>query len=115
MQLQYARDRMEEKENKIYPAIPGEKELYILSDFFKVLGDPTRMKILLQIAAAEIRVRDIANCLRISESAVSHHLQVLKMNRFVKWRREGKCIFYRLSDKHVETIIAQAQKHMAEK
>lgn len=106
---------MEEKENKIYPAIPGEKELYILTDFFKVLGEPTRMKILLQIAAAEIRVRDIANCLRISESAVSHHLQVLKMNRFVKWRREGKCIFYRLSDKHVKTIIAQAQKHMAEK
>lgn len=86
-----------------------------MTDFFKVLGDPTRMRILLQIATAEVRVRDIANCLMISESVVSHHLQVLKMNRFVKWRREGKCIFYRLSDKHVKTIIAQAQRHLAEK
>lgn len=92
-----------------------ERELYILTDFFKVLGDPTHMRILLQIAAAEVRVRDIANCLKISEPVVSHHLQVLKMNRFVKWRREGKCIFYRLSDKHVKTIIAQAQRHLAEK
>lgn len=73
------------------------------------------MRILLQIAAAEVRVRDIANCLKISEPVVSHHLQVLKMNRFVKWRREGKCIFYRFSDKHVKTIIAQAQRHLAEK
>lgn len=92
-----------------------ERELYILTDFFKVLGDPTRMRILLQIATAEVRVRDIANCLMISESVVSHHLQVLKMNRFVKWRREGKCFFYRLSDKHVKAIIAQAQRHLAEK
>lgn len=92
-----------------------ERELYILTDFFKVLGDSTRMRILLQIAAAEVRVRDIANCLKISEPVVSHHLQVLKMNRFVKWRREGKCIFYRLSDKHVKAIIAQAQRHLAEK
>lgn len=73
------------------------------------------MRILLQIAAAEVRVRDIANCLKISGPVVSHHLQVLKMNRFVKWRREGKCIFYRLSDKHVKTIIAQARKHLVEK
>ena len=104
----------ETKKEKLHEKLK-EKELYGLTDFFKVLGDPTRVRILLEITGAEICVGDIANRLQISESAVSHHLQVLKMNRLVKRRRKGKMIFYSLSDHHVYSVIAQAKEHVLER
>ena len=94
--------------------IPGEAELNRLTDFFKVLGDPTRVKILFRIFQSEINVGDLAETMQITESAVSHQLHVLKISGLVKKRREGKTIFYTIADAHVRSVIAQGLEHIEE-
>ena len=76
--------------NQTWPREPRGQELEDLTQLFKVLGDPSRVKILFQIGSSEACVSDEADKLSMSESAVSHHLHVLRMNGLVRWRREGK-------------------------
>ncbi|MDO4473634.1 MAG: metalloregulator ArsR/SmtB family transcription factor [Eubacteriales bacterium] len=94
--------------------MPDEEELYDLAELFKVFGDSTRIRILFVLFEAEVCVCDLAETLHMTQSAVSHQLRILKQNKLVKSRREGKSIFYSLADGHVRTIIDQGREHIEE-
>lgn len=94
--------------------LPREEALYDLSELFKVFGDSTRIRILFVLFEAEVCVCDLAAALSMTQSAVSHQLRILKQNRLVKSRREGKSVFYSLADEHVRTIIGQGMEHIEE-
>ena len=94
--------------------MPPEEELQDLAEFFKVFGDATRVKILFVLLQAEMCVCDLAAALSMTQSAISHQLRILKQNKLVKNRREGKSIFYSLADDHVRTIINQGREHIEE-
>ena len=87
------------------------KILYVL---FKVFGDSTRIRILFVLFESEMCVCDIAQLLNMNQSAISHQLRILKQNRLVKSRRDGKAVFYSLADSHVRTIINQGMEHIEE-
>ena len=93
-----------------------DSELLIsISDFFKVLGDETRMKIIYALSHEELCVTDLAAALEMTQSAVSHQLKLLRMANQVKSRREGNCIFYSLDDQHVLDILQEALTHIQHK
>ena len=94
--------------------MPDEELLYDLAELYKVFGDTTRIKILYVLFEAEMCVGDIAELLNASTSAVSHQLRVLKANKLVKFRREGKTVYYSLADDHVRTIIGMGMEHLCE-
>lgn len=94
--------------------LPETTALYDLSDFFKVLGDSTRLGILFAIDGAPMCVCDIASVLGMTKSAVSHQLKVLRQNRLVKYSKVGKNVYYELSDDHVRDIIEKALEHIGE-
>ena len=94
--------------------MPEETELYDLAELFKVFGDSTRIRILFVLFEAEVCVCDLAQVLNMTQSAISHQLRILKQNKLVKNRREGKSIFYSLADDHVRAIIAQGREHIEE-
>ena len=94
--------------------LPETTALYDLSDFFKVLGDSTRLGILFAIDGSPMCVCDIASVLGMTKSAVSHQLKVLRQNRLVKYNKVGKNVFYELSDDHVRDIIEKALEHIEE-
>lgn len=94
--------------------LPDENELYDLAELFKVFGDSTRIRILYVLFESEVCVCDLAEALNMTQSAISHQLKILKQNKLVKNRREGKSIFYSLADDHVKTIIAQGREHIEE-
>ena len=94
--------------------MPEETELYDLAELFKVFGDSTRIRILFVLSSAEVCVCDLARVLNMTQSEISHKLRILKQNKLVKSRREGKSIFYSLADGHVSTIIAQGRDHIEE-
>ena len=92
--------------------MPEETELYDLAELFKVFGDSTRIRILFVLFEAEVCVCDLASALNMTQSAISHQLRILKQNKLVKSRREGKSVFYSLADDHVRTIINQGREHI---
>jgi len=94
--------------------MPEEERLYDLAELFKVFGDSTRIRILFVLFEAEVCVCDLAEALNMTQSAISHQLKILKQNKLVKSRREGKSIFYSLADGHVRTIIDQGLEHIEE-
>ncbi len=94
--------------------MPPDETLYDLAELFKVFGDSTRIKILYILMETELCVGDMAQLLRVSQNAVSHQLRVLKNSKLVKFRREGKIIFYSLADDHVKRIISQGMEHVNE-
>ena len=94
----------EEVVKKVLETLPDEEELYDLAELFKVFGDSTRIRILHALFESELCVGDIAQILNLSQSAVSHQLKLLKDAKLVRFRREGKIIFYSLDDDHVRTI-----------
>ena len=94
--------------------IPEENELYDLAELFKVFGDSTRIRILFVLFEAEVCVCDLEKALNMTQSAISHQLRILKQNKLVKSRRDGKSIFYSLADEHVRTIIDQGREHIEE-
>lgn len=91
-----------------------EDNLYRLADLFKVFGDPTRIRILNVLSTQKLCVCDIAQTLGMTQSAISHQLRILKQIRLVKFRREGKVIYYSLADSHVHTILRQGLEHVME-
>ncbi|UWP61424.1 metalloregulator ArsR/SmtB family transcription factor [Ruminococcus gauvreauii] len=94
--------------------MPAEDILYRLADLFKVFGDPTRIRILYKLSEQELCVCDIAEVLEMTQSAISHQLRILKQMSLVKFRREGKTVYYSLADDHVATILAQGLDHVEE-
>jgi len=99
---------------RVKESIPEEEVLYDLAELFKVFGDSTRIKILCALFEAEMCVCDIANLLNITQSAISHQLRVLKSNRLVKYRREGKVVYYSLDDDHIKNIFDAGINHIIE-
>lgn len=94
--------------------MPDEDMFYRLAELYKVFGDSTRIKILYALFEAEMCVCDIAALLGMTQSAISHQLRVLKQSQLVKFRREGKTIYYSLADDHVRTIIGMGVEHLSE-
>ena len=94
--------------------LPPEEDLYDLAELFKVFGDSTRIRILFVLFEAEVCVCDLAQALGMTQSAISHQLKILKQSKLVKYRREGKSVFYSLADDHVRTIISQGMEHIEE-
>ena len=94
---------------------PGDEMICDLADLFKIFGDTTRMRILYALWESEMCVCALAEYLGMTQSAISHQLKVLKQNRLVGSRREGKTIIYFLADDHVRTIVAQGWEHLTEK
>lgn len=103
-----------ETQNEVTETMPPEEELQDLAEFFRVFGDPTRLKILYVLKCSEMCVLDIANLLSMTQSAISHQLRVLKQMDLVKNRRDGKTIFYSLADSHIVTILSQGIDHIEE-
>lgn len=99
---------------RVRAKMPDETPVYEVSELFKVFGDSTRIKILYALFEAELCVCDISKLLGLTQSAVSHQLRVLKNSRLVKFRREGKTVFYSLADDHVRKIIGQGMEHIRE-
>ena len=94
--------------------IPAPDTLQSLTDIFKALSDPNRLKIVIALSQCELCVCDLAAISGSSESAVSHQLRILRNLKIVRFRREGKIVFYRLDDDHVETLINQSLEHVLE-
>ena len=94
--------------------LPDEEEMYDLAELFKVFGDSTRIRILFALYASEYCVNDLAESLGMTQSAVSHQLKILKVNKLVKSRRDGKQMYYFLADDHVRTIMAMGREHIEE-
>lgn len=99
---------------KLQDDLPGDEVLYDLAELFRTFGDTTRIKILYALFESELCVNDIAQVVGLSQSAVSHQLRLLKTSKLVKFRREGKAIFYSLDDDHVRSMIALGMEHVEE-
>ncbi len=100
--------------HKVLGEMPPDETLYDLAELFKVFGDSTRIKILYALFEAELCVCDIAQLVGVSQTAISHQLRVLKNAKLVKFRRDGKTVFYSLADDHVRRIIGQGMEHIQE-
>ncbi|MDR3276445.1 MAG: metalloregulator ArsR/SmtB family transcription factor [Treponema sp.] len=106
----FHQDRVEEATE----SLPPQRDLENLGEFFKVLTDSTRLKILYALGAGELCVFDLSVCVGAGVSSVSHHLAALKRVRLVKARRDGRIIYYSLDDEHVKAIIQLALAHLGE-
>jgi DNA-binding transcriptional ArsR family regulator len=105
----------EDAVNRVRQSMPEEETLYDLAELFKVFGDTTRIKILCALFESEMCVCDIAALLSMNQSAISHQLRVLKQARLVKYRKEGKVVYYSMDDEHVKQIFDQGLVHINEK
>lgn len=95
-------------------ALTDESAIAAMAESFKVLGDPTRLKIVLALTKEELCVLDMAELLGMSESAISHQLRLLKTLRLVRQRKDGKMVFYALDDEHIEDLVTVAARHCEE-
>ena len=91
-----------------------ERVIMNLAETFKVLGDPTRLKILFALVLEELCVCDLAHLLNMTESAISHQLRLLRNLKIVKHRKEGKMVYYSLDDAHVTSLLREASEHIEE-
>lgn len=104
----------EKKLQQTLAALPNDEMLCDLSDFFKLFADSTRIKILCLLIQGKMCVCDIATALNMTSSAISHQLKALRLNKLVKFERQGKVIYYSLSDFHVSSILTQGLDHLSE-
>lgn len=95
-------------------AIHDDETLHGLSETFQILSDPTRLKIVMALAKEELCVCDIAALLGVTDSAISHQMRLLRNLRLVKFRKEGKMVYYSLDDEHIEDLLRLAIRHISE-
>ncbi len=100
--------------NRVRPNMPETRLLYELSDFFKVMGDSTRIQLLWALEESEMCVGDLAVLLDMTKSAVSHQLKVLRTAKLVRSKKIGKNVYYALDDHHVKSILEKALEHIGE-
>ncbi len=105
---------MEEKIKKIKKLMVDDREIYDISDFFKIFGDSTRLKILWALDNGPLTVTELCEITEMNKSSISHQLKTLKDNKIVKYRKSGKNVIYTLDDEHVSIIIETARKHLNE-
>ncbi|UCF63100.1 MAG: helix-turn-helix transcriptional regulator [bacterium] len=103
-----------QKVRKVAQSLPPENEIVSLTETFKILGDPTRLKIVLALAREELCVCDLATLFSLSVSAISHQLRLLRGMKLVKYRKVGKMVYYSLDDEHIGGIIQLAHIHVRE-
>ena len=94
--------------------IPAEDKVLEMADVFKALSDSSRLKMIIALSTDELCVCDLGAVCGLSDSAVSHQLRILRNLRLVRYRREGRIIYYRLDDDHVKTMIFQGLEHLSE-
>jgi ArsR family transcriptional regulator len=104
----------EDRVEKVRASMVGDEVGQALSEIFKVLGDPTRVKILHALAREELCVCDIAALLGMSLPAISHHLRVLRNLRLVRHRKAGRIVYYSLDDDHVKKLLEVGIEHARE-
>ena len=104
----------EDNVKKAINELPDDELIADLSDMFKIFGDQTRVKILMALESGELCVCDIAAVMNMSQSAISHQSRVLKQSNTVKTRRQGKVVYYSISDDHVKEIFDIAIVHVQE-
>ncbi len=100
---------------KIKENMPSKEEIDDVSNLFKVLGDPTRSKILYTLEEAELNVSEICECVDMNKSAVSHQLRILRDAKLVKSRKDGKEVYYSFDDEHISTIFKFGLEHINER
>ena len=110
-EVYYVNERHVEKARR---ALSPEREVLAVAEMFRNLGDPTRVKILQALAAEELCVCDLAKLLGVSDSATSHQLRVLRSQKLVRFRKEGKMAFYSLDDEHVDSLMREVLRHVRE-
>ena len=103
-----------EKIEKIKKILPEDELIFEVAELFKVFGDSTRMKIISALLEDELCVGDIAVLTNSTPSAISHQLRVLKQAKLVKYRKEGKIVYYSLDDEHVREIYQKGREHVEE-
>ena len=103
-----------EKIEKIKKVLPNDEMIFEMAELFKVFGDSTRMKIISSLLEDELCVGDIAVLTNSTPSAISHQLRVLKQTKLVKYRKEGKIVYYSLDDEHVREIYEKGREHIEE-
>lgn len=104
----------QEDVDRLSAEMPPDEQLYDLAELFKVFGDSTRIRILYALLESEMCVGDMAQLLGLTQTACSHQLRVLKNNKLVRFRRDGKIMFYSLADDHVRSILAKGMEHILE-
>jgi len=110
-EVYYVNEKHVEKARK---ALSPEREVLAVAEMFRNLGDPTRVKILQSLTVEELCVCDLAKLLGVSESATSHQLRVLRSQKLVRFRKEGKMAYYSLDDEHIDTLMREALRHVRE-
>ncbi len=104
----------EKKVSKVRENFPNENMINDTSEILKILGDPTRLRIVMALTKEELCVCDLSSLANVSVSAVSHQLRLLRGQRLVKHRKQGKMVYYSISDNHIFNIIAAALEHAEE-
>ena len=104
----------EDAVNDVRKIMLSENTAISLAELFKALGDPTRVKILFALMKRELCVCDLAAVISASDSAVSHQLRILRTLKLIKFRRDGKILYYSLDDNHIENLFAQGLEHVIE-
>ena len=105
---------LEENVKKVVSLMPDDSIIYDLAELFKVFADSTRMKIIYALMEEELCVCDIANIVKTTQSAISHQLRILKQAKLVKFRKEGKVVYYSLDDEHISQIVKKGREHIEE-
>lgn len=103
-----------EKVEKVKKDLPSDEVIFDMAELFKVFGDSTRMKIISALLEEELCVGDIAIITNSTPSAISHQLRVLKQTKLVKFRKEGKIVYYSLDDEHIKAIYEKGREHVEE-
>lgn len=101
--------------NRVKNEMTDEVHLFKIAELFKALNDPTRLKIVNALILSEMCVCDIAALLNMNQPAISHHLKVLRQTQLIKYRRDGKIVYYSLDDEHIELLFKQGVAHVIEK
>jgi len=105
----------QQKVDRVNRELPDRRDIIELAETFKVLSDPTRLKIVLALSVAdELCVCDLATIVNLSVSAISHQLRLLKGMKIVTYHKEGKMVYYSLDDSHIENLIREATRHVEE-
>ena len=105
----------EERVKKVKKVMPKMNIIYDVSDFFKIVGDSTRLRILMSLGCGELCVSDISSVLDMSISAISHQLKALREAKLVKIRKDGKTVYYSLDDDHIKKLLDVSFEHVNEK
>ena len=99
---------------KVKQKMPEDGLIYDMAELFKVFADSTRMKIIFALMENELCVCDMANIVKTTQSAISHQLRILKQSKLVKFRKDGKVVYYRLDDEHISQIEKKGREHIEE-